>query len=339
MFSKRWEAFYIDRDLKFKIISEGLSEGISPTCKKYNISRTLYYRWLNRYKSYGVEGLDDIKKNFIPTNKTSLEIELSILKLIKQYPDYGPKYLKYLFEELGYKISESAIFNIMKRHNLTNKDSRHKYAKDKESKITETIPTLSKLSSGECWLFWITDCGNFNSLGQIYEYTLYDFKSRIACTRLYKDINFQNFEDILTSTAMPVAKTLNLSINYLVLFQEDKILKQSNISFYKKVNKVIYENGFDFNVHILASNYEDLNIINSLKKNYTEGISSFLIPLINKGTSFDSLKLMLQNHIRNYNINIKSDYYGEPYTPIDYHNKITKNKTILPIWAYINREY
>ncbi|WP_300385818.1 helix-turn-helix domain-containing protein [Clostridium sp.] len=329
----------MEKDIKFKIISECLKSGISVTCRKHNISRTLYYRWLKRYKSKGMDGLDNIKKDFVPANKTNIEIENALLNLIKQYPSYGPKSIKYLFDELGYNLSESAIFNIMRRNNLTKKENRIKFAKKQEHKITTSIPTLTELNSGECWIFWVTDYGYYKNLGNIYEFTLYDLKSRIACTRLYNEISFNNFEDLLTASAMPVANTLNLKLKYLCLFRDSKILKQSVKSFKFNMSKIISDNGFNFKVHILLDNNDSLETINELRKKYTESCISFLMPLINDQLSFSELKIKFQGYVRNYNMNYKSIFDNEEYSPIEYHNKVTNTKLILPILAYIDRNY
>ena len=326
------------KELRFKIISEGLKNGVSATCEKYNISRTIFYRWLKRYKSLGMEGLDNVKKDFIPANKTKIEIENIILKLIKTYPRYGPKYIKYLLDELGYNISESAVFNVMKRNNLTNKEKRILFAQKKSSSITPTIPPLTELNSGECWVFWITDYGYFENIGYIYEYTLYDLKSSIACTRFYNEVSFNYFEELLTAVAIPVAKNLKFKVNYFCFFNNSKILKRAKNVFKSKLNKIIMDYGLDVKIHILTSN-EDLDKIKTLKKRYTEGCLSFLIPLTQEDIAFTELKIRFQEYLRNYNISHKIQFGKELYSPIEYHNKLTNTNRILPIWAYIDRPY
>ena len=113
----------MQKDLKFKIITEASIYGVSKTCKKYDISRTIYYKWLKRYQALGVSGLDETKRSFTPENKTEAKIEKAVLNLIKTYPTYGPRAIKYLLEEIGYDISESAVFNIMKRNDLNQKEA------------------------------------------------------------------------------------------------------------------------------------------------------------------------------------------------------------------------
>lgn len=329
----------MDKDLKFKIITEGSLNGISCTCKKYNISRTLYYRWLKRYKANGIDGLAPLKKNFVPSNKTDKQVEGAILNLIKKYPAYGPKAIKYLFQDMGYKISESAIYNIMKRNNLSTKENRFIFSRKHNTKITSTLPDFYGASSGTCWLFWITDYGQFNNIGHLYEFTFFDFKSRIACSRLYNEANFNNFEDLLTASAMPVAKTLKLRVSHLCILQEDNVFNLNSKSFTSRLNKLLEDNRFDFKVHILSNEIEVLNSIYKLKRNFTEETSNVLIPWIKKDITFSDLKFKFQDYIRNYNIVHKSNFDGEEYTPVEYHNKVTNTKLVLPMWAYINREY
>lgn len=328
----------MEHELRFKIISEGLKNGVSITCRKYNISRTIFYRWLKRYKTLGIEGLHDLEKEFVPANKTDIKIEQIILNLIKSYPQYGPKAIKYLLDDLGHKISESAVFNVMKRHNLTNKAQRIQFVKKSKTPITLSIPKLSDLKSGECWIFWITDYGNIDQIGSLYEYTFFDFKSRIACTRLYNTIAFENFEDLLSAVAMPVATTMNFKPRYLCFYKDVKLIKQSKHHFKSSMTRIIQDNGLDVQIHILNPQ-DEIDIINQFKENYTEGCLSFIMPLIQKGISFNQIKLEFQNYVRHYNLNHYLLYNQDLYTPVEYHNLITNTKLILPICVYLDREY
>ncbi len=326
------------RDLKFNIISEGQKMGISATCEKYNISRTIYYRWLSRYKTLGIKGLDDIEKKFLPINKTKPEIVSTILSLIRNHPDYGPRAIKYLLEEVGYDISESAVYNVMKRNNLTTKSMRIKYSTKKDKKITRSYPCFDDLKSGECWLFWTTHYGDYESLGTIYEYTIFDYKSRVACTRLYNTLSPECFEDLLTAAAIPIAQTLTFDIKHLCFFEEHSIKGKLKDSFLSNINSIFQNNGYEVTMHLLKEE-DPLTHLKELRKNHTHNCLSFLMPFIHKDVSFNSLKIHLQKHVRAYNLNHKSLYSGELYTPVEYHLKSTGTDLILPLWAYIDRKY
>lgn len=325
------------REEKFKVISEGIKYGVSKTCSKYNISRTIYYRWLKRYKELGIEGLDDIQKNFTPVNKTDEKVEAALFNLIKTYPTYGPRALKYLLEEIGHVISESAVFNIMKRHNLTNKERRLKFSKKNPPQITRVIPPLSELDSGECWIFWVTEVGTYKVTGKVYAFTFLDLKSQIACTRLYNHVSFGNFEDILTAVALSVATSLSLKIKYLCFFKDDKIISHSK-TFMPRINKIIRENNLNVLVNVLNKN-DDLNSINLLRKQYNEKCLSFLMDNIKQSNSFTEFKHNFQDFVRKYNLVDQITFDQQCYSPVDYHNKLTNTKLILPIWAYFDREY
>lgn len=329
----------MEKALKFKILSEGQQKGVSKTCEAYGISRTLYYRWLKNYKTKGMDGLDTQKKGFVPQNKTNLSTEYALLQLVKDYPHYGPRALKYLFDELGYCISESAIYNILKRHNLTHKQARLNYVNKQTSKLTSPLPSLDSLTSGSCWLFWITDYGYYDGIGQLFEYTLYDVKSRIACTRLYDCIAFSHFEDLLAGVAMPVAQNLNLHMHYLCFFKDTKLIKASKKTFKSKMTKILSAHHFDFNLHLLLPSNPDFATFIALKNNYTEGCLSFIMPLIKEGISFSALKIKFQHYLRHYNLNEHFSIDGQLYSPVGYHNKLTSTKLILPLWAYIDRHY
>lgn len=328
----------MDRNFKFNIISEGQKFGVSSTCKKHKISRTLYYIWLKRYKDLGIKGLDNVKKNFTPVNKTKPEVVSTILNLIKKQPNCGPREIKYRLEEIGYNISESAVYNVMKRYNLTTRTKRIKFSNKKEKLIIKNYPDFDNFKNGECWLFWTTSYGNFENIGTIYEYTIFDYKSKIACTRLYNQLSLENFEDILTSVAIPIAQNLNFEAKHWCFFQDYKITEKQKDSFFSHLYTIAQNSGFDINIHLLKEG-DDLTRTKELRKDYTNHCLSFLMPFIHKMISFNELKTHLQKYIRDYNINNKLSYDGDSYSPVEFHVKSTNTEMILPLWAYIERRY
>ncbi|MCK8060738.1 MULTISPECIES: helix-turn-helix domain-containing protein [unclassified Fusibacter] len=326
------------KDQKYKIISEGLKNGISPTCKKYAISRTIYYRWLTRFKEDGIDGLNDKKKSFIPLNKTSASIEEKLFRLVKTYPHYGPRALKYLLDELGCKISESAVYNILKRHALTRKENRIKYAKKYQADHKSQLPDLNSLTSGECWIFWITDYGYTPNYGHLYLYNLIDIKSHIACSRIYSKVSYKHFEDLLTAVALSVATSLNMPIAYLCFFEDRKLLKKSDQVSRLKLSNTLKEHGFDPTLHFLSDD-DHVELFHELRQNYSSVNSEFVMPFIKSAQALSHVKISFQHHIRNYNLNIKKQYSEGLLSPIEYHNLSTNTQTILPIWAYMDRNY
>jgi len=202
-------------------------------------------------------------------------------------------------------------------------------------------PDFNNLNSGECWLFWTTFYGDFEDLGPIYEYTLFDYKSRIACTRLYNSLSMENFEDVLTAVAIPVAQNLNLDAKHLCFFENNKIPDKKNDVFINDIYGILQRNGFEINIHLLKEHdhFNILNMIKKLREDYTHRCLSYLMPFVHNGTSFKDLKICFQKYIRDYNINQLSEFDGLLNSPIGYHVKSINSEMVLPLWAYIEREY
>lgn len=328
----------MDAAEKFKIITEGQRLGISETCNRYNISRTLYYRWLKRYKTLGIKGLEPVVKQFVPVNKSSPEIIASTLNIIKSQPALGPREVKYRLEAMGYKISESAVYNIMKRHLLTKKAQRLDYARRRVKKTKSPLPSFAHLSSGECWLFWSTYYGHFKGLGDLYEYSIMDYKSRIVCTRLYTQLSFTNFVDLLTAVAIPVGQSLGFETKHLCFLDQYQV-KQNQIDSWLEEVRLLFQNaGLEVSVH-LSHSLESHNDFDALRKNYTHQCLSLLMPLVHSGVSINLIKRALQKQVRIYNISEPITFENGLCSPVEYHIQSTNTKMILPLWAYLDRDY
>ncbi|WP_160719743.1 helix-turn-helix domain-containing protein [Isachenkonia alkalipeptolytica] len=328
----------MDKDHKFRILMEGQKKGVSATCEKHGISRTLYYRWLNRYKSYGIEGLKKQKRNFTPVNKTKPEILSAILSLVKKHPSYGPRELCYLLGDIGYQISESAVYNTLRSHGLSTKQERLRFAKGKKKALLKNDISFKDLASGECWLAWATYYGDFKGIGPVYEYTIFDYKSKIACTRLYSTLASDNFKNLLEALALPVAQSLNMELKFLCFFEEGKDMENFSESFFTDIFTIIRNQGFALDIHLLKQGAY-VPEIQQFRKDYTNRCLSFLMPYIKRETSFNGLKIFLQEYVRDYNLHHKQTYQEKDYSPVAYHVHTTDSKMILPLWAYMDRLY
>lgn len=112
------ESYRMDERIKF--IGHLLDgEKMSELCKKFGISRKTGYKFLQRFKSSGPEGLLDQKRG--PRNvphKTPTEIENLVIKVRKRKPSWGPKKiaarLRVLYPEVKIPAS-STIGEILDR--------------------------------------------------------------------------------------------------------------------------------------------------------------------------------------------------------------------------------
>jgi transposase-like protein len=68
-------------DERLSIVQEGEREGFMETCRKYNLSPTLIYKWKQRYLAKGAEGLKPAYRRVDPEVR-ALEQENERLKRI-----------------------------------------------------------------------------------------------------------------------------------------------------------------------------------------------------------------------------------------------------------------
>ena len=97
-------------------------KNISAACRKYGVSRTVYYKYKQRYETCGIEGLKDkIRKTPVIPNATKEKIVEKVLHVTRKYPTYGPARLA---NELGNIVCAATVYNILKRHGLSKKIDR-----------------------------------------------------------------------------------------------------------------------------------------------------------------------------------------------------------------------
>jgi putative transposase len=92
---------------KERIIKDIQELGVIAGCRKYGISRTLYYDWVNKYEASGIEGLEDRRGKNMDAHVKRLEKENRILKELIAEKELESKLkdelLKKKFGQLGKK--------------------------------------------------------------------------------------------------------------------------------------------------------------------------------------------------------------------------------------------
>lgn len=66
---------------KLQILREGETQGVEVTCRKFQIARSLYYTWKNKFDRYGPDGLSP-KYNRVAPKVKALEKENERLRKI-----------------------------------------------------------------------------------------------------------------------------------------------------------------------------------------------------------------------------------------------------------------
>lgn len=102
--------------LEFVLLAAQPGANLSALCRGFGISRKTAYKWLERYRLEGQDGLQDHSRRPHTSPSTSpSEIDALILKLHKQYPCWGARKLAALLPE-ALRPHHSTIDAILRRH-------------------------------------------------------------------------------------------------------------------------------------------------------------------------------------------------------------------------------
>lgn len=95
---------------------------LSDLCREFGVSRPTGYRWINRYKEVGPEGLLDLsRKPHGCSHATSEATENAILALRSKHPSWGARKLKARLEKIQPSVdwpAASTFGNILSRAGL-----------------------------------------------------------------------------------------------------------------------------------------------------------------------------------------------------------------------------
>jgi putative transposase len=91
-------------------------------CARFGISRTQGYKWLQRYRELGPEGLRDRRPVAAHCpHRTAVEVETKVVELRKRYPNYGPKKLRPMLQQMHPELvvpAASTLGDILERNGL-----------------------------------------------------------------------------------------------------------------------------------------------------------------------------------------------------------------------------
>lgn len=206
------------------------TQNVKETCDLFEISRTTYYKWLKAYEREGEAGLiaKPTKKPQMP-NQISKALETEILQYVLKHPKDGPRQIYYELKSQGLEIGETGVFNVLKRHGLTQRTKRlayafrHKVTKERIKPLSQGLLGDQSLP-GYTLIQGVKYLGHFDGIGKVYQFLIYDVASRWATVKLYaskRDIDvWQPFE----SKFMYLVKTFKLDITHILIVKEKAFL-------------------------------------------------------------------------------------------------------------------
>lgn len=171
---------------------------ISKAARRCGIPRSTLYRWVNRYKTEGVDGLKD--KSQRPNKLGKLKLTTDIEKLIislRQKHKFGPKRINItLIRNYNINLSPSTIWRILKKHNIP---AIKRYRKrDNYKRYNRPIP-------GDRVQIDVTKIRK-----NCYQFTAVDDCTRLRVLRLYQNKTAENailfLYEILDNFPFPIQR-------------------------------------------------------------------------------------------------------------------------------------
>ena len=154
-------------------------EKMTAVCAQFGISRKTGYKIFDRYKDYGAYGLTDrSRRPYRHANQLPLTIETQIVRLKKEYPDWGaPKIREKLRGRCGPLPCPaiSTVHAVLDRHGLVQRRGRHRHRATGTPLSHTTTPNA----------LWCADYKGEFRLGNrqyCYPLTITDFASRYLLT-------------------------------------------------------------------------------------------------------------------------------------------------------------
>ncbi len=98
---------------------------LSALCRDFGVTRTTGYKWIQRFRERGLEGLRELSRGPTPSKKPlccSADVAVAILRVRRDYPNYGPRKLKTLLERefpASDVPSSRTICRVLERGGLT----------------------------------------------------------------------------------------------------------------------------------------------------------------------------------------------------------------------------
>lgn len=192
-------------------------KGIKPAARHFGCSKNTVRKWLKNFEKKGTSGLKDASKAPLSCpHKTPAFIEQKVIEKRIETPFYGPMRLKYFNPSL--KISEAAIYRILKEHGMIRKH-RKKYQRKQDLRAVKAMyQSLTQHQEDVKHLYDIPFYWAQMTAMKFpkYEYTIRDAKSGFTVLAFANEYNEQ-YSEILTEIYLKHLRTFGMNLEDVVI--------------------------------------------------------------------------------------------------------------------------
>jgi len=195
------EVSIMSQRLEFVTLATAENANIRHLCRSFKISPTTAYKWLDRFRSDGVNGLTDrSRRPHHSPSQTPAEMEETVTNLRSKHPAWGGRKLKQRLLDLAQAgvPAPSTITAILQRHQLLD---------PKESAKHQAFHRFERAAPNELWQMDFK--GEFKlPQGRCYPLTILDDHSRFAvalqaCARNTRDITQEAMIQVFQRYGLP----------------------------------------------------------------------------------------------------------------------------------------
>ena len=167
---------------------EQVTRNVSRTCRFFGISRTLFYRWRDRYQQEGLPGLQDGPRGPRYHPFTTPPQIVALILQIRRERQYGPLRISFFLQRYhNVYVSAHTIHRILKRHRVPHV-SRKRYRPGPRRRRELHVPGQSVQ----------VDVKHLKlGGGRFYQFTAIDEATRFRVLRIYDHDNTKSAIDFL----------------------------------------------------------------------------------------------------------------------------------------------
>lgn len=190
---------------EFVLLARQEGANVRQLCRRFNISPSTAYKWLNRFETSGAEGLkDQSRRPKTSPKRCADEVEKQILTVSDEYAAWGARKLKRVLEDTGAVMpSVSTVHAVLKRHSRV------------DPKAAEIKPFIRFEHEAPNELWQMDFKGHFSlSQGRCHPLTILDDHSRFslciaACANEQRETVQNHLIQVFRRYGLPLRMTMD----------------------------------------------------------------------------------------------------------------------------------
>lgn len=172
------------------------------TCRHFGISKSVFYRWKNRYNGKNLKTLEDDKKTRRPHRLRTMTTPLWIIQKIYNIRKGNLEKSKYEIQEelkrLGIAVGQSTIQKVINRHPELLNYQHRKRMKTRRKQVIARLKASREMREKHPGSLVQVDTQYFYVLGKkFYLFSAVDCKSRYGFIRCYQTISSASGRDFV----------------------------------------------------------------------------------------------------------------------------------------------